>query len=69
MKFRTATLLGIASTSLAIVGCAIPPMSMGGADSVVDEAKIAGIDRAAKRLGVTVVWINLPRKTVTVTGS
>ena len=69
MKLCTATLLGTAVTALALPGCAVPPLRMGATERVIDEAKMAGIDRAAKRLGVTVVWINLPRKTVAVNGS
>ena len=69
MKLSTATFLGPVFASLALAGCATAPMPMGATDSVIDEAKVAGIDRAAKRLGVTVVWINLPRKTVALTGS
>ena len=68
MKLSTATILGPVLASLALAG-ATAPMPIGATERVIDEAKIAGIDRAAKRLGVTVVWINLPRKTVTVAGS
>ena len=69
MNLNTATILGPVLASLALAGCATAPTPIGATERVIDEAKIAGIDRAAKRLGVTVVWINLPRKTVTVAGS
>ena len=69
MKLSTSTLLGTAVASLTLAGCATVRWPTGASDSVIDEAKVAGIDRAAKRLGVTVVWINLPRKTVAVPGS
>ncbi|GEM_PF-5434302 len=46
----------------ALVGCASfksePPV----ADDNVDQAKVAAIDRAAKRAGVQVIWLHMPQK-------
>jgi hypothetical protein len=50
------------SFAFALVGCASFKSQPLGADDNVDQEKVAAIDRAAKRSGVQVIWLNMPQK-------
>jgi hypothetical protein len=47
-----------------LVGCA----TSSAPTSVVDEAKMAAVERAATRAGVKIIWVNVPRKEVPASG-
>ena len=47
-----------------LVGCATSSTPT----SVVDEARMAAIERAATRSGVKIIWVNVPRKDVPASG-
>jgi len=51
--------LGLLSLT-GLVGCATSSTPT----SVVDEAKMATVERAATRSGVKIIWVNAPRKNV-----
>ncbi|MFN3566008.1 MAG: hypothetical protein ACK4V1_08505 [Burkholderiaceae bacterium] len=53
-------LLPLAATAL-VAGCAA--LGSGStADSEIDGAYVAAVERAAKRFGTQVIWVNYPRK-------
>lgn len=54
-------MLSAAAAALLLSGCASVP----DAKSDVDFAKIARIESAARAVGVTVYWVNLPVKATT----
>ena len=57
---RSATALAAALFSaVGATGCA---NMLGGSEQVVDEQKIDLIDKWARRNGVTVIWVNQPRR-------
>ncbi len=52
----------------ALAGCASPPSREGFNDDI-DYARMAAIDRQARFAGVTVIWLNSPRKARQVTAT
>jgi hypothetical protein len=49
--------------AIGLAGCATAPPTTTSADTIVtDQAKMSQIERAARSSGLTVIWINAPRK-------
>jgi uncharacterized protein YceK len=68
MKFSTLTLLALATTAIALTGCATTATSAGYKDNI-DYAKTSAIENAAQRYGVKVYWLNYPQKRQTTTSA
>ena len=56
---RAAVLAAVLFAAVGLTGCA---SLFGGNEQVVDEQKIDLIDKWARRNGVTVIWVNQPRR-------
>lgn len=54
--------LVVLAAALSATGCAALSPSQTTAQSDVDVAYVAAVERAAQRYGTQVVWINYPRK-------
>ena len=48
--------------ALGLAGCATAPSTTTGDTVVTDAAKMSQIERTARNSGLTVIWINAPRK-------
>lgn len=58
---RSLSLAAVAMASL-LTGCASAPPAATAAGSEVDSLYVARVEKAARQMGTTVVWVNYPTR-------